>query len=90
MFAKQFSLPIIVFTIVLSAVSLSAQQLTPQLIRLANGKSLDLNIPPALHAFMGKRAGGREVIEVAGASHVVMISHHNEVAELIARAATAE
>ena len=46
LFAKQFSLPIIVFTIVLSAVSLSAQQLTPQLIRLANGKSLDLNIPP--------------------------------------------
>jgi pimeloyl-ACP methyl ester carboxylesterase len=52
--------------------------------------SLDLNIPPALHAFMAKRAGGKVVIEVAGASHVVMISHHKQVAALIDRAAQAE
>jgi pimeloyl-ACP methyl ester carboxylesterase len=51
--------------------------------------SRDKNIPAALHAFMGKRAGGKEVIEVKGASHVVMISHHGEVAALIERAATA-
>jgi pimeloyl-ACP methyl ester carboxylesterase len=49
----------------------------------------DRNIPAALHAFMGKRAQGKEVIEVKGASHVVMISHHREVAALIERAATA-
>jgi pimeloyl-ACP methyl ester carboxylesterase len=52
--------------------------------------SLDKNIPRELHAFMAKRAAGREVIEVAGASHVVMISHSHEVAALIERAASAE
>lgn len=52
--------------------------------------SLDRNIPPTLHAFMAQRAGGKETIEVAGASHVVMISHHQEVAALIERAAAAE
>lgn len=36
--------------------------------------SLDKDIPRALHALMGERAGGKEVIEVKGASHVVMIS----------------
>jgi pimeloyl-ACP methyl ester carboxylesterase len=52
--------------------------------------SRDKNIPPALHAFMASRAAGKETIEVKGASHVVMISHHREVAALIERAASAK
>lgn len=52
--------------------------------------SLDRNIPAALHAFMAKRAGARAAIEVPGASHVVMISHHRAVANLIEQAAAAE
>ena len=52
--------------------------------------SLDKNIPPTLHAFMAQRANGKEVIEVKGASHVVMISHAHEVAQLIERAAAAK
>jgi pimeloyl-ACP methyl ester carboxylesterase len=51
--------------------------------------SLDRNIPAALHAFMAKRAKAREAIEVAGASHVVMISHPHDVSALIERAAKA-
>jgi pimeloyl-ACP methyl ester carboxylesterase len=51
--------------------------------------SLDLNIPPAAHAFMAKRAGAKETIEVKGASHVVMVSHPDEVAKMIVRAAEA-
>lgn len=50
----------------------------------------DLNIPAKLHAFMAKRAGAREAIEVPGASHVVMISHPDIVAKLIERAASAK
>ena len=49
--------------------------------------SLDKNIPPAAHVFMAKRAGAKETIEVKGGSHVVMISHPDEVAKLIERAA---
>ncbi len=52
--------------------------------------SLDRNIPAALHAFMAKRAGARVAIEVPGASHVVMISHHRAVADLIEQAAAAK
>jgi len=52
--------------------------------------SLDRNIPAALHAFMAKRAGARMAIEVPGASHVVMISHHRAVADLIEQAAAAK
>jgi hypothetical protein len=48
---------------------------------------LDKNIPPAAHMFMAKRAGAIETIEVKGGSHVVMISHPDEVAQLIERAA---
>jgi pimeloyl-ACP methyl ester carboxylesterase len=48
---------------------------------------LDKNIPPAAHDFMAKRAGAIETIEVKGASHVVMVSHPDEVSQLIARAA---
>lgn len=51
--------------------------------------SLDRNIPAALNAFMAKRALAREVIEIPGASHVVMISHPHTVAKLIERAAAA-
>ena len=49
--------------------------------------SLDLNIPPAAHAFMAKRAGAKETVEVKGGSHVVMTSHPDEVAKMIERAA---
>jgi pimeloyl-ACP methyl ester carboxylesterase len=51
---------------------------------------LDKNIPATLHAFMARRAGAREAIEVKGASHVVMISHPHDVAALIERAASGE
>lgn len=49
--------------------------------------SLDRNIPATLHAFMAKRAGARETVEIKGASHVVMVSHPKEVAQMIERAA---
>lgn len=51
--------------------------------------SLDRNIPASLHQFMAKRAHAREAIEVAGASHVVMVSHPHEVSTMIERAAGA-
>jgi pimeloyl-ACP methyl ester carboxylesterase len=50
---------------------------------------LDKNIPVALQAFMAERAGSRETVEVKGASHVVMISHPDAVAEMIRHAAVA-
>jgi pimeloyl-ACP methyl ester carboxylesterase len=50
--------------------------------------SLDKNIPPAAHAFMAKRAGAKETVEVKGSSHVVMISHPREVVALIEQAAS--
>jgi pimeloyl-ACP methyl ester carboxylesterase len=43
----------------------------------------DKNIPPALMSFMAQRAQSQETIEIKGASHVVMISHPDEVAEMI-------
>lgn len=49
--------------------------------------SLDKNIPPAVHAFMAKRAGAKRVVEVKGASHVVMISHPDALVKLIEEAA---
>lgn len=48
---------------------------------------LDRNIPRALHSFMGHRAGGKEIIEIKGASHALMVSHPDEVAALIEKAA---
>jgi pimeloyl-ACP methyl ester carboxylesterase len=51
--------------------------------------SLDKNLPRSMHAFMAKRANAVETIEIKGASHVVMISHPREVAELIERASSA-
>ncbi|NIJ64212.1 pimeloyl-ACP methyl ester carboxylesterase [Sphingomonas leidyi] len=49
----------------------------------------DLAIPPASQAFMAERAHARRVEVVPGASHVVMISHPHEVANMIERAASA-
>jgi pimeloyl-ACP methyl ester carboxylesterase len=49
--------------------------------------SRDKNIPPAVHAFMAKRAGARKAIEVPGASHVVMMSHPDALVALIDDAA---
>jgi len=49
----------------------------------------DRNIPPAAMQFMAQRAGARETMVIKGASHVVMVSHPERVAQLIERAATA-
>jgi pimeloyl-ACP methyl ester carboxylesterase len=49
----------------------------------------DLNIPPAALSFMANRANSKETVVVNGASHVVMVSHADAVANLIDRAATA-
>ena len=45
--------------------------------------SLDKNIPPAVHAFMAKRAGAKKIVEIKGASHVVMMSHPDALVSLI-------
>jgi len=50
---------------------------------------LDKNIPAAAHSFMAERAEARETVQIKGASHVVMISHPNEVAQMIGAAAEA-
>lgn len=47
----------------------------------------DLNIPPAAMRFMSERAGSKRTLEIANASHVVMISHPAEVAGIIREAA---
>ncbi len=49
----------------------------------------DRNIPPAAMKFMAQRAAARETVVVKGASHVVMVSHPTQVAQLIERAAKA-
>lgn len=49
----------------------------------------DLNIPAAVHAFMAERANSKETVAVNGASHVVMVSHPDAVAEIIEHAAIA-
>lgn len=49
--------------------------------------SLDKNIPEAAHKFMAQRANAKMVVEVKWASHVVMISHPDEVAAIIRKAA---
>jgi pimeloyl-ACP methyl ester carboxylesterase len=51
--------------------------------------SADQSIPPAAHAFMAERAKSRHTEVVKGASHVVMLSHPNEVAKLIREAVAA-
>ncbi|MFC4764729.1 alpha/beta fold hydrolase [Dyella koreensis] len=50
----------------------------------------DKNIPPEAMAFMAKRANAKDVKVVKGASHVVMVSHAEEVAHLIEEAAAAK
>jgi pimeloyl-ACP methyl ester carboxylesterase len=48
---------------------------------------LDKNIPVAAHRFMAERAEAREVVEIEGASYAVGVSHPQEVADIILRAA---
>ncbi|MEU8003586.1 alpha/beta hydrolase [Catellatospora sp. NPDC049111] len=47
----------------------------------------DKIIPPQAHAFMAQRAGSKETVAVDGASHVVMVSHPDQVAKVIQNAA---
>jgi pimeloyl-ACP methyl ester carboxylesterase len=49
----------------------------------------DRTIPVALHRFMAERAGAQRVIEVAGASHAVGVSHPEATAQLILEATAA-
>jgi pimeloyl-ACP methyl ester carboxylesterase len=49
--------------------------------------SLDKTIPEAAHKFMAERAKAKQTVDVDGASHLVMISHAEEVADLIDKAA---
>src|ERR671916_533330 len=44
---------------------------------------LDKNVPVAALRFMAERAGGREVVEIEGASHAVGVSRPGAVADLI-------
>ena len=50
---------------------------------------IDYNIPAQAHAFMAERANARTATEVAGASHVVGITHPHRTAAVIGRAASA-
>jgi pimeloyl-ACP methyl ester carboxylesterase len=50
---------------------------------------LDRNIPAGAHRIMAERAGSRRTVEIAGASHVVGMSHPAETVEIILEAATA-
>jgi pimeloyl-ACP methyl ester carboxylesterase len=50
----------------------------------------DKNIPPAAQQWMSQRAKSRKTVVVKGASHVVMVSHPDTVAQLIEEAATAQ
>lgn len=49
---------------------------------------LDKNIPVTAHRFMAERAEAREVVEIAGASHAVPVSHADEVADVVLGAAS--
>jgi pimeloyl-ACP methyl ester carboxylesterase len=51
--------------------------------------SRDKNIPPLLQPFMAERARAKKIVEIKGASHVVMDSHADLVAEMIEDAAVA-
>jgi pimeloyl-ACP methyl ester carboxylesterase len=51
--------------------------------------SLAKNVPPAVHAFMAKRAGAKEIVEIKGSSHVVMMSHPDALVRMIEDAANA-
>lgn len=50
---------------------------------------LDHNIPAGAHHVMARRAGARRTVEVPGASHVVGISHPDEVVALVREAVAA-
>ena len=50
---------------------------------------LDHNIPAGAHHIMAERAGARRTVEIAGASHVVGVSHPTETAQLVLEAAGA-
>ena len=50
---------------------------------------LDHNIPVGAHRIMAERAEAQRVVEIAGASHVVGLSHPAETAQLILEAAGA-
>ncbi len=49
----------------------------------------DRNIPRCGAGFHGEAGRGEEILAIAGASHVVMLSHPHEVARLIEAAAAA-
>jgi pimeloyl-ACP methyl ester carboxylesterase len=51
---------------------------------------LDRNIPAGAHHAMAERAGARSTVEIAGASHVVGISHPDETVQIILEAATSQ
>jgi pimeloyl-ACP methyl ester carboxylesterase len=48
---------------------------------------LDRSIPAGAHRIMAERAGARRTLEIAGASHVVGVSHPAETSQLILEAA---
>lgn len=48
---------------------------------------LDRNIPVGAHHIMAERAGSRRTVEIAGASHVVGMSHPAETVQMILEAA---
>src|SRR5262249_36271752 len=48
----------------------------------------DKNLPLAATEFMAKRAGARKLVEIRGASHLLMVSHPKETARLIVEAAS--
>ncbi len=50
----------------------------------------DRNIPAGAHRAMARRASARRTVEISGASHVVGISHADEVVQIIREAARAE
>ena len=47
----------------------------------------DKNLPVTTTLFMSKRAGAKKVVEIKGASHLLMVSHPRETAKLILEAA---
>jgi len=47
----------------------------------------DKNLPVAETQFMAKRAGAKKLVEINGASHLLMVSHPKETAKLIVEAA---
>ncbi|MEX5719110.1 alpha/beta fold hydrolase [Geodermatophilus maliterrae] len=50
---------------------------------------LDRNIPAGAHRIMAERAGSRRTVEIAGASHVVGMSHPAETVQMVLEATDA-